>query len=197
MAVNLTHISRKGANVAQFYRKTCGAISPLATITFVQTPARRFQLTLTFYRPAPRRASPQTNQNKPKSRAFNLVFLVCFSVFLCTKNPVDETLETQNSTQRPPHAMSAATSAAAVAQVETDCFRLGRHAMFRTLRDQLDTSPQGARPNAQNLIEAKDDMLFAWQAADCSVLCLNWRAAYTKAEAAEVPFQVSVYLQKT
>lgn len=73
-----------------------------------------------------------------------------------------------------------------MSQVETDCFRLGRHQMFRTLRDNLPDE----RGSAQNLIECKDDVLFAWNPTECCVLSLNWRAAYTK-EADQVAHQVS------
>lgn len=79
-----------------------------------------------------------------------------------------------------------------MSQVETDCFRLGRHAMFRTLCDKLSADNGPTTRNAQNLIESKDDMLFAWQPSDCSVLCLNWRAAYAK-DTETVTYQVSVF----
>lgn len=79
-----------------------------------------------------------------------------------------------------------------MSQVETDCFRLGRHAMFAALRDSLPATDAAASAvvGAQNLLECKDDMLFAWHAGDCAVLALNWRAAYAK-ESSSVAYQVS------
>lgn len=65
--------------------------------------------------------------------------------------------------------------------------------MFAALRASL--APGGGDGRAQNLIECKDDMLFAWNANECSVLCLNWRAAYTReSDGGGVGYQVSAFV---
>lgn len=86
------------------------------------------------------------------------------------------------------HLPNAPSSHPTMSQVETDCFRLGRHEMFRRLREAL-PSRDGSNA-AQNLLECREDMLFAWNPTECCVLALNWRAAYIT-EASPVAFQVS------
>lgn len=63
-----------------------------------------------------------------------------------------------------------------MSDLETDCFRFTKHEMFKVLRANM---PED-RSRTQNIIECKDDMLFAWNSTDCNVLCLNWRVSYTK-----------------
>lgn len=72
---------------------------------------------------------------------------------------------------------------------DTDCFRIGRHDMFAALRANL---PEN-RGSTQNIVECKDDVLFVWNAVDCCVLALNWRAVYTKEEQ-RIQYQVGLFI---
>lgn len=58
----------------------------------------------------------------------------------------------------------------------TDTFGFGEQSLFEEIRKSL----AGDRTRTQNLIECKDDVVFAWNATDCCVLTLNWRAARSK-----------------
>lgn len=76
-----------------------------------------------------------------------------------------------------------------MSKFETDCFRFGKHEMFKVLRNAL---PED-KTRTQNIIECKDDILFAWNSVDCNVLCINWRAVYTKKDEL-IKYQVGVLL---
>lgn len=60
----------------------------------------------------------------------------------------------------------------------TDTFRFDEQPLFHQLRKTLPDD----KSHTQNLIECKDDMLFAWDSTNCCVLALNWRAAQLKAD---------------
>ncbi|XP_031625800.1 nuclear pore complex protein Nup88 [Contarinia nasturtii] len=60
----------------------------------------------------------------------------------------------------------------------TDTFRFETQPFFEQLRKAI----SNRTVNTQNLIECKDDMLFAWNPSDCCVIAFNWRLAQTKGD---------------
>lgn len=58
----------------------------------------------------------------------------------------------------------------------TDTFGFGEQDIFALIRKTLPND----RSRTLNIIECKDDVVFAWSASDCCVLSLNWRAAKSK-----------------
>lgn len=60
----------------------------------------------------------------------------------------------------------------------TDTFNFEKQQLFHHLRKTLPDNIS----HTQNLIECKDDMLFAWDSTNCNVLALNWRAAQLKTD---------------
>lgn len=73
-----------------------------------------------------------------------------------------------------------------IAKTCTDTFRFDEQPLFHHLRKTLPSY----KSHTQNLIECKDDMLFAWDSTNCCVLALNWRAAQLKADGT-IQYQVS------
>ncbi|XP_052868926.1 nuclear pore complex protein Nup88 [Anopheles cruzii] len=59
---------------------------------------------------------------------------------------------------------------------KTDSYGFNAMTMFQVARD---CSPDDHK-HTQNLVESKDDMLFVWNAKNCCVMTLNWRAAASK-----------------
>ncbi|XP_053680044.1 nuclear pore complex protein Nup88 [Anopheles nili] len=59
---------------------------------------------------------------------------------------------------------------------KTDSFGFNETKFFQVARD---CSPDD-RKHTQNLVESKDDMLFVWNAKNCCVIVLNWRAAASR-----------------
>ncbi|XP_058060912.1 nuclear pore complex protein Nup88 [Anopheles bellator] len=59
---------------------------------------------------------------------------------------------------------------------KTDSYGFNEMTMFQVARD---CSPDDHK-HTQNLVESKDDMLFVWNAKNCCVMALNWRAAASK-----------------
>ncbi|XP_004536396.1 nuclear pore complex protein Nup88 [Ceratitis capitata] len=55
----------------------------------------------------------------------------------------------------------------------TDTLKLNHTAMFAKIRAGLPIE----RQHTQNLLESKDDMLYAWDSEDCCLLAMNWRLA--------------------
>lgn len=68
----------------------------------------------------------------------------------------------------------------------TDTFGFGEQAIFEQIRRTISDD----RTRTQNIIECKEDVIFAWSSADCCVLTLNWRAAKSKGDGS-VKYQVS------
>lgn len=68
----------------------------------------------------------------------------------------------------------------------TDTFSFESEPFFQQLRKTLPTDTT----HSQNLIECKDDMIFAWNSTESSVLVLNWRTAKADNDGS-VKFQVS------
>lgn len=69
----------------------------------------------------------------------------------------------------------------------TDTFKFDEQPFFNQLRKTLPDHISSSN-STLNLIECKDDMLFAWDAKSYCVLAWNWRAAQSKVD---VKFQVS------
>lgn len=67
----------------------------------------------------------------------------------------------------------------------TDTFGFGELPLFEQIRKTLPDD----RTQTLNIIECKEDMVFAWSATDGCVLALNWRAAKSKADGS-VKYQV-------
>lgn len=59
---------------------------------------------------------------------------------------------------------------------KTDSFGFNETKMFQVARD---CSPDDHK-HTQNLVESKDDMLYVWNAKNCCILVLNWRAAASR-----------------
>uniref|UniRef100_A0A675B3N7 Uncharacterized protein n=1 Tax=Anopheles darlingi TaxID=43151 RepID=A0A675B3N7_ANODA len=59
---------------------------------------------------------------------------------------------------------------------KTDSYGFNEMSIFHVARD---CSPDDAR-HTQNLVESKDDMLFVWNAKNCCIMAINWRAAASK-----------------
>ncbi|XP_053660436.1 nuclear pore complex protein Nup88 [Anopheles marshallii] len=59
---------------------------------------------------------------------------------------------------------------------KTDSFGFNATKLFQVARD---CSPDEHK-HTQNLVESKDDMLFVWNAKNCCILVLNWRAAASR-----------------
>ncbi|XP_050100888.1 nuclear pore complex protein Nup88 [Anopheles aquasalis] len=59
---------------------------------------------------------------------------------------------------------------------KTDSYGFNDMSIFHVARD---CSPDDAR-HTQNLVESKDDMLFVWNAKNCCIMAMNWRAAASK-----------------
>uniref|UniRef100_A0A0A1XHN4 Nuclear pore complex protein Nup88 n=1 Tax=Zeugodacus cucurbitae TaxID=28588 RepID=A0A0A1XHN4_ZEUCU len=55
----------------------------------------------------------------------------------------------------------------------TDTLKLNQTAMFAKIRAGLPVD----RQHTQNLLECKDDMLYAWNTEECCLLAVNWRLA--------------------
>lgn len=55
----------------------------------------------------------------------------------------------------------------------TDTLKLNHTAMFAKIRAGLPIE----RQHTQNLLESKDDMLYAWDSEECCLLAMNWRLA--------------------
>ncbi|XP_049310430.1 nuclear pore complex protein Nup88 isoform X1 [Bactrocera dorsalis] len=55
----------------------------------------------------------------------------------------------------------------------TDTLKLNQTAMFAKIRAGLPVE----RQHTQNLLECKDDMLYAWDSEECCLLAVNWRLA--------------------
>lgn len=68
----------------------------------------------------------------------------------------------------------------------TDTFQFENHPFFEHIRKTLPDD----KHRTQNLIECKDDVLFAWDSKNCCILTWNWRAAQTKSTIGDVKFQV-------
>ncbi|XP_055844635.1 nuclear pore complex protein Nup88 [Episyrphus balteatus] len=58
----------------------------------------------------------------------------------------------------------------------TDIMNLNKSQMFEKIRSSLTIEAN----ITQNLLECKDDLLYAWNSSDSSLLCVNWRAAHLK-----------------
>uniref|UniRef100_A0A182WNE0 Uncharacterized protein n=1 Tax=Anopheles minimus TaxID=112268 RepID=A0A182WNE0_9DIPT len=58
----------------------------------------------------------------------------------------------------------------------TDSFGFNETKLFQVARD---CSPDDHK-HTQNLVDSKDDMLFVWNAKNCCILVLNWRAAASR-----------------
>ncbi|XP_058130723.1 nuclear pore complex protein Nup88 [Anopheles ziemanni] len=56
---------------------------------------------------------------------------------------------------------------------KTDSFGFNATKMFQVARDCFPDDHK----HTQNLVESKDDMLFVWNAKNCCIMVLNWRAA--------------------
>lgn len=69
----------------------------------------------------------------------------------------------------------------------TDTLKLNQTAMFAKIRAGLPVE----RQHTQNLLECKDDMLYAWDSEECCLLAVNWRLAALEGFEA-IKFQVSV-----
>ncbi|XP_050068788.1 nuclear pore complex protein Nup88 [Anopheles maculipalpis] len=59
---------------------------------------------------------------------------------------------------------------------KTDSFGFNDTKLFQVARD---CSPDDHK-HTQNLVESKDDMLYVWNAKNCCILVLNWRAAASR-----------------
>lgn len=68
----------------------------------------------------------------------------------------------------------------------TDSFGFNSEKMFEVLRDCLPDELN----ITQNLIECKDDMLYAWNSKNCCVLALNWTRGVNNERA---KYQVSLF----
>lgn len=71
----------------------------------------------------------------------------------------------------------------------TDTFDFGGHALFEQLRKTLPDD----RSRALNIIECKEDVVYAWNASDCCVMTLNWRAARSKGDGS-INYQVGGFV---
>lgn len=71
----------------------------------------------------------------------------------------------------------------------TDTFSFESEPFFQQLRKTLPTD----RAHSKNLIECKDDMIFAWNSTENAVLALNWRTAKAKNDGS-VKYQVRLLL---
>ncbi|EDV42228.1 uncharacterized protein Dana_GF17877 [Drosophila ananassae] len=63
----------------------------------------------------------------------------------------------------------------------TDCFELNKAKLFEKIRHGLPIVQK-----TQNLLDCKDDLLFAWDAKDCCLLVRNWRTPLTEAAGAKL-----------
>lgn len=68
----------------------------------------------------------------------------------------------------------------------TDTFGFETEPFFQHLRKTLPAD----KTHSQNLIECKDDVIFAWNSTENSVLALNWRTAQAKTDG-NIKYQVS------
>lgn len=73
--------------------------------------------------------------------------------------------------------------------VDTDTFRFDTSEMFAAIRKSMLSLMPANNKNTQNLIDSKDDMIYAWNSSDCCVLALNWRMAKAK-EPGAIKYQV-------
>ncbi|XP_017103908.2 nuclear pore complex protein Nup88 [Drosophila bipectinata] len=62
----------------------------------------------------------------------------------------------------------------------TDCFELNKTKLFEKIRDGLPIVQK-----TQNLLDCKDDMLFAWDEKECCLLVRNWRTPLTETTGAK------------
>lgn len=74
--------------------------------------------------------------------------------------------------------------------VDTDTFRFDSSEMFAAIRKTMLSLLPANNNYTQNLIDSKDDMIYAWNPVDCCVLALNWRMAKAK-EPGVIKYQVS------
>lgn len=58
----------------------------------------------------------------------------------------------------------------------TDTFGFGEQALFEQIRQTLPNDCS----RTLNIVECKEDVVFAWNSSDCCMLTLNWRAARSK-----------------
>lgn len=68
----------------------------------------------------------------------------------------------------------------------TDTFHFENHPFFDQIRKTLPDD----KNHTQNLIECKDDILFAFDSKNYCILTWNWRTAQTKTSNDDVKFQV-------
>ena len=73
-------------------------------------------------------------------------------------------------------------------QINTDSFEFGKHKLFKHLEKSLPD-----KFNTQNIIECKDDILFAWDSSEYCVLSLNWRAANAQIDS-QLNYQVRIFI---
>lgn len=68
----------------------------------------------------------------------------------------------------------------------TDTFGFSEQPIFEQIRRTLPDD----RSRTLNIVECKDDMVYAWSASNCCILAWNWRVAKTKNDGS-IKYQVS------
>lgn len=72
-------------------------------------------------------------------------------------------------------------------KIDTNCYQFAKNDMFKVLAKNLPNN----KLHTQNIVECKDDVLYAWNSVDFCVMSLNWRAANTNTDKIGVNYQVS------